>query len=123
MAAKEVVDEIVQDLMAKYSFYQESMTPFMRIKTKDINELKQIYQMIKTKFLENTTFRPEMLYICIDNAYKYNNLYLSSYWFIFKMIYEDFKITPKNIIFDPILHYFFYKEYGILLDEKYRERF
>ncbi|EAY00534.1 hypothetical protein TVAG_286710 [Trichomonas vaginalis G3] len=96
-------------LMEKYKFYQDAITPFMQLRTKNEEEIKQIYQNLKTTFLDSNIYSPVNVYNLINNIFPYNNRYLTSYWSIFKMIYEDYHIKPDSY-FEPVLKYFFYKE-------------
>ena len=111
---EEMFDILKGDIDAFNSLYQ--------LKTNNEEELNSIYKVLKTILLESKMCLPQFILERISIIAKYNNLYMKSYLFLAKQIYDYYH--PERIRnITPIFDYLFYKEYGIVLDEREKERF
>ena len=110
MAEKKDIHLIYEDLTKRYRNNYEIIASFVRINTTNTTEIQEIYQKIKKISVEINLF-PFVRLPIVFSAYRYNNRYLKSYWLIFKMLFEEFRIK-FDLIDHPALEYFFNKEYG-----------
>ncbi|EAY23295.1 hypothetical protein TVAG_186030 [Trichomonas vaginalis G3] len=78
--------------------------------------------MVKRNLIDKNIFMPDQILSQISKMFKYNNRYLMSYWFIFKMIYEEFKPEKIDNI-STVFNYFVYHEYGTILSFRKKPRF
>ncbi|EAY08459.1 ankyrin repeat protein, putative [Trichomonas vaginalis G3] len=105
------------EMSSMFKDYMDTMTSLYRLKTRNEEEITEIYKKIKTNLIETEIFSAEAMLSEISNIVVYNNRYLRSYWRIFKMIYEEYhpeKVPHISFVFN----YFANQEYGIVLNDK-----
>ena len=104
-----------EEVMAICKDYIDTFNTLYRLKTNDESQINRIYNDIKNNLIETKAFLPSKILEIISVASIFNNRFLKSYWTIFKKIYEEYQ--PAQIPSLAIhFGYFFYKEYGIVLD-------
>ncbi|EAX96483.1 hypothetical protein TVAG_277640 [Trichomonas vaginalis G3] len=96
------------------------MNSLYRLKTFNDNDIEKIFNDIKFKLIETDILSPSQILPIIKTASKFNNYYFRSYWTIFKKVIEEYQLKQAKHI-GYIFDYFFYKEYGFLLEEKHQK--
>ena len=105
-------------LRSIYKYHIDSYNALYQLKTKNEEDLRSIYKMIKTNLIASKKYLPENIIKDILNIIPYNNFFSKSYLALAKFISDDYHITKvKNIA--SISNYLFYKEYGIKLVNLY----
>ncbi|EAY19812.1 ankyrin repeat protein, putative [Trichomonas vaginalis G3] len=108
-------------LSNKYKDYIEGFDMLYQLKALNEDEIKKVYDIIKTNLIDTMKCSPSDIINQIFQNIVIRNRYLKSYWTLFKMIYEEYhpKLTgPINSTLDCLL----YKEYGFTINnEEYFE--
>ncbi|EAY15262.1 ankyrin repeat protein, putative [Trichomonas vaginalis G3] len=87
------------------------------LRTTDEDEVNKIYDMIKEKM-----YSPDQIIRHINYLSTLNLRYIKSYYLIFKKLYNEYHPRQAKTII-PILDYFYYKEFGVVLNEIHRDSF
>ncbi|EAY18668.1 hypothetical protein TVAG_062730 [Trichomonas vaginalis G3] len=104
------------ELRSISKYYIDSFNALYHLKTKNEEELKDIYKMIKTELIDSKKYLPEYIIKDILGIIPYNNRYTKSYLSLAKLISDDYHVQEvRNTIL--ISNFLFYKEYGIKLDK------
>lgn len=122
MSGEKSSHDTALELLDKYNGYSDEFIELYNLKTFDQEEINKLYNAIKTKLIDSKLFLPSEVIFHTFAAMPYNIRYSRSYWTIFKKIYEEYHPDKINII-HPIIHYFFYKEYGIIVHQKLKPLF
>ncbi|EAY17247.1 hypothetical protein TVAG_292000 [Trichomonas vaginalis G3] len=64
-----------------------------QLKTENEEDLNKIYKMIKTELIESKKHHPENILKGILNIIPWNNLYTMSYFYLAKLICDDYHVT------------------------------
>ncbi|EAY22183.1 hypothetical protein TVAG_093570 [Trichomonas vaginalis G3] len=111
-----------EELISKYKDYIATIDALYKLKTRNEDEIDQLFKMIKTNLFDTNLSTPKMIIQQIAGITSCCCHYFKSYWTLFKKIYEEYHPTP-SITLSPVFDYFVYKEYGIVFDERSKMMF
>ncbi|EAY04209.1 ankyrin repeat protein, putative [Trichomonas vaginalis G3] len=103
------------ELRSIYKYHIDLYIALYQLKTEKEEELKTIYQMIKTELIDSMKYLPTNVIKDILNIIPYNNRYAKSYLSLAKLIFDEYHVKEVNNVIS-ISHNLFFEEYGILLD-------
>ncbi|EAY12721.1 hypothetical protein TVAG_117430 [Trichomonas vaginalis G3] len=116
MSENDIDPNKYSELRSIYKHYIDSYIALYQLKTEKEEEIKDIYQQIKTELIDSKTYPPKKIIKDILCIVPYNNRYTKSYLFLVKHISDDYHVTDiRNV--EHISNFLFYKEYGIKLDK------
>ncbi|EAY09179.1 hypothetical protein TVAG_363940 [Trichomonas vaginalis G3] len=108
--------------MEIFKAHHDTYDALYKLNSNDPQEIENLFNLIKSNMSKPELITAQNLLSSIGVLFSYKNHYLRGYLLLFKKIYEEFQ--PKRIINVPrILHYFLYKEYGIVIDEAIKNSF
>ncbi|EAY17282.1 ankyrin repeat protein, putative [Trichomonas vaginalis G3] len=103
------------ELRSICKYYIDSYKALYQLKTNNEEEIKSIYNMIKTELIETNKQLPRNVMNNILHIITFNNRCTKSYLALAKQISDDYHIKEAGNI--PLTSsYLFYKEYGINFD-------
>lgn len=111
------------EAVSQYKGYIDTFNSIFKLKTTSKDEIKQIFEQIKTNLIEPKIFTSKLLILSITNLVPYNNRYFKSYWELFKLIYEKYPVKKHYSEIPEFFDYFIYKQYGSVLDQNHEGLF
>ncbi|EAY17292.1 hypothetical protein TVAG_266550 [Trichomonas vaginalis G3] len=106
--------KIHRELKNICKYYIDSYNALYQLKTNNEEEIKSIYNKIKTELIETNKQLPRNVIKNILHIIPFNNRCTKSYLSLAKFIYDDYHIKEVKDL-SLVTNYLFYKEYGIKL--------
>ncbi|EAY08191.1 hypothetical protein TVAG_307970 [Trichomonas vaginalis G3] len=118
MSEQDIPPKVYNELRNAYKYHIDLYAALYQLKTKNEEELRSIYNMIKINLIDSKKYQPKNIIEDILGMIEYNNNYTKSYLALAKFISDDYHIKEIRNISD-VSNYLFYKEYGIKLNKSY----
>ena len=122
MSKAEINQTHYDKLMEIFAGYDDVYNALYRLKTNDKEKLNALYKKIKQNLIDSYHISPGDIINEISQLSIYNNRYMKSYLAIAKQIVDEYHLNHVNEI-DAAFDYLFYKEYNIILYEKWEKSF
>ncbi|EAY16012.1 hypothetical protein TVAG_262620 [Trichomonas vaginalis G3] len=115
MTDHDIQPDKYSELRSICKYYIDSYIALYQLKTEKEEELNSIYQMIKTELIDSKIKFPQNIIRDILNIIPYNNRYAKSYFFLAKLVSDEYHVKKVNNVV-LISNFLFYKEYVIKLN-------
>ncbi|EAX82882.1 hypothetical protein TVAG_527730 [Trichomonas vaginalis G3] len=116
MSNQDIHSNKYSELRNTHKYYIEIYNALYQLKTEKEEELKSIYEMIKTELIDSNKYPSKDIIEDILQIIPYNNRYTKSYLFLAKLFIDEYHVEEVNGI-PNISNFLFYKEYGIKIDK------